>query len=168
MQKEVMAINYKKTAKDLAVLGIVLLVIVIGIQALFGTTNPFYVVSSGSMVPELNVYDIIIIQGNLAFAEVEVGDIIVYDRPSDHDKVIVHRIASIIDDDPKTVRTKGDANPTSYPGVDFPVTEAEYRGTVLYVIPQAGYIAQFLQPPTNYVIIGVMGSILLFFRFKRK
>ncbi len=162
-----MTINYKKSVKDIVILGAVMLVIVAGIQVSFGTINPFYVVASSSMVPELNVHDIIIVQGNLAFAEVQVGDIIVYDRPSDHDKVIVHRVASIINDEPKTIRTKGDANHESIPGIDFPITEIEYRGIVLYVIPQAGYVTQFLQPPNNYIIIGIIGSIILFFRFKR-
>lgn len=162
-----MAVNYKKSIKDIVILGAVTLVIVTSIQVSFGTTNPFYVVASGSMEPELWKHDIIVVQGNLAFAEVQVGDIIVYDRPSDHDKVIVHRVASIIDDEPKTIRTKGDANPASIPGIDFPVTETEYRGTVLYVIPQVGYVTQFLQPPINYVIIGIIGSVILFFRFKR-
>ena len=72
------------------------------------------------------------------FEDIEVGDIIVFDRPSDHNRVIVHRVASILDDDPKTIRTKGDANPGSIPGTDFPITEEEYLGKVAcsYTLPQ--------------------------------
>ena len=63
-----------------------------------------------------------------------------FNRPSGHDRVIVHRVASIIEEDPRTLRTKGDANPASIPGTDFPITEKEYIGEVAYVIPQVGYI----------------------------
>ena len=41
-------------------------------------------------------------------------------------RVIVHRVVSILDDNPKTIRTQGDANPGSIPGTDFPITEEEY------------------------------------------
>ena len=44
----------------------------------------------------------------------------------------------------KIVRTKGDANPSSIAGTDYPITEKEYLGQVEYVIPQVGYITQIL------------------------
>ncbi len=103
----------KGIIKDILIVGLGVLVIWISLQLVFGTENPFYVVASGSMVPELLVYDVLIVQGNDPFEDVKIGDIIVFNRPSDHDRVIVHRVASIIDDDPKTLRTKGDANPSS-------------------------------------------------------
>jgi signal peptidase len=71
-------------------------------------------------------------------------------------------VAEIIDDDPKTIRTKGDANPSSIPGTDFPITDEEYIGKVAYVIPQIGYITRILMPPVNYIIIAVIVGILIF------
>lgn len=127
----------------------------------FGTMNPFYVVASGSMVPELLVYDVLIVQGHVLFEDIQIGDIIVFNRPSDHDRVIVHRVVSIMDDEPKTIRTKGDANPASIPGTDFPITEKEYIGKVEYVIPQLGYLTQILKPPTNYIIIAIVVGIII-------
>ena len=118
-----------------------------------GTENPFYVVASGSMNPALEVYDVIVIDGNVSFKEIDIGDIIVFDRPSDHNRVIVQRVVSVIDDNPKTVRTQGDANPASIPGTDFPITEDEYIGKVSSVLPQVGYVTQLLKPPVNYIII---------------
>ncbi|MCA9819922.1 MAG: signal peptidase I, partial [Nitrosarchaeum sp.] len=103
----------KGIIKDILIVGIGVLVIWISLQIVFGTQNPFYVVASGSMVPKLLVYDVLIVQGHEPFNEIEVGDIIVFNRPSDHNRVIVHRVASILDDDPRTLRTKGDANPAS-------------------------------------------------------
>ena len=109
----------KGVIKDIIIVGIGVFAIWISLQVIFGTENPFFVVSSGSMVPELEVYDVLVVEGNTPFEEVKVGDIIVFNRPSGHDRVIVHRVSSIIDDDPFTIRTKGDANPASIPGTDF-------------------------------------------------
>ena len=150
------------------IVAVAILVIWIGLQAAFGTQNPFYVVASGSMIPVLQVYDIIIIQGHEPFEEVQVGDIIVFDRPSDHNRVIVHRVQAILDEDPKTVRTQGDANPTWIRGTDYPITEEEYIGKVAYIIPQVGYITQILKPPMNYIIIAVVIGIMIIKQFTGK
>ncbi len=164
----------KGVIKDIIIVGIGVFAIWIGLQAFYGTENPFFVVSSGSMVPELEVYDVLVVQGNTpflgfwslpwyeSFEEVKVGDVIVFNRPSGHDRVIVHRVTSIIDDDPFTIRTKGDANPASIPGTDFPITDEEYIGQVVYVIPQVGAITQILRPPVNYVIIAIIIGIMIF------
>jgi len=151
----------KGIIKDIIIVGVGVLVIWIGLQVVFGTPNPFYVVASGSMIPVLQVYDVLVVQGHEPFEDIKVGDIIVFNRPSDHNRVIVHRVASIIDDDPKTIRTKGDANPASIPGTDFPITEEEYIGKVAYTIPQVGYVTQLLKPPVNYIIIVIVIGIMV-------
>lgn len=151
----------KGILKDIIIVAIGVIVIWISLQIAFGTQNPFYVVASGSMIPVLEVYDVLIVQGHEPFEDIKVGDIIVFNRPSGHDRVIVHRVESIIGDDPKTIRTKGDANPTSIPGTDFPITEEEYIGKVAYVVPQIGYVTQLLKPPVNYVIIVIVVGIMI-------
>jgi signal peptidase len=173
-------INSKGIIKDIGIVVVAVVIMWIGIQVVFGTEmltlegnqikvgGPFYVVVSGSMIPVLQVYDIIVIQGHDPFEEVEIGDIIVFDRPSDHNRVIVHRVVSITNEDPKTIRTQGDANPGSIPGTDFPITEEEYIGKVAYIIPQLGYITQILQPPTNYIIIAVVIGIMIIKQFTGK
>jgi len=150
-------------AKRALVIGIVLSIPLVGwmaLQMFFGVPNPFYVVASGSMSPALELYDIIVTQGNIPFEDIETGDIIVYDRPSDHNIVIVQRVVSILDDDPKTLRTKGDVNPASIPGTNFPITEEEYIGKVVYILPQVGYVTQLLKPPVNYFLILVFFVIV--------
>jgi len=129
----------KSVFKDIAIVAAGVIVIWIGLQVGFGTENPFYVVASGSMLPELQVYDVLIVQGHVPFEDVQIGDIIVFDRPSGHDRVIVHRVVSITDDDPRTLRTKGDNNVASISGTDFPITKKRiYRyGTI--------------QSPTNWL-----------------
>ena len=173
-------INSKGIIKDIGIVVVAVVIMWIGIQVVFGTEmltlegnqikvgGPFYVVVSGSMIPVLQVYDIIVIQGHDPFEEVEIGDIIVFDRPSDHNRVIVHRVVSITNEDPKTIRTQGDANPGSIPGTDFPITEEEYIGKVAYIIPQLGYVTQILQPPTNYIIIAVVIGIMIIKQFTGK
>jgi len=158
----------KGVIKDIVIVAVGVLVIWIGLQVAFGTQNPFYVVASGSMIPVLEVYDVLIVSGHEPFDELEVGDIIVFDRPSDHNRVIVHRVASILDEDPRTIRTKGDANPASIPGTDFPITEEEYIGKVAYTLPQVGYVTQLLKPPINYVIIAVVIGIMIVKQFAKR
>ena len=147
--------------KDIIIVATCVAVVWIGLTAYFGAQNPFYVVSSGSMYPELAMHDIIVISGHAPFEDVRIGDIIVFDRPKDHDKVIVHRVVAYVDDDPLTLRTKGDNNQNSIVGTDYPITEEEYKGTVIHVIPQVGYITKILQPPINYIIIVVIIGIMI-------
>ena len=153
--------SIKNIIKDIVIVAICVAVIWIALQVYFGTPNPFYVVSSGSMYPQLAMYDIIVVTGHASFEDVKVGDIIVFDQPKDHDKVIVHRVVAVVDDDPKTLRTKGDNNQASIPGTDFPVTEEEYIGTVVHLIPQVGYVTKILQPPINYIIIAIIIGIMI-------
>ena len=147
--------------KDVIIIAACVAVIWIGITAYFGAQNPIYVVSSGSMYPELAMHDIIVISGHIQFEDVKIGDIIVFDRPKDHDKVIVHRVVAVVDDNPKTLRTKGDNNQNSIVGTDYPITKEEYIGTVVHVIPQVGFITKILQPPINYIIIAVIIGVMI-------
>ena len=148
--------------KDIIIVVIGVAIIWFGLRIAFGTDNPFYVVSSGSMEPNLNVFDVLVVQGNDPFDKIQKGDIIVFNRPTGHDRVIVHRVAEILDDSPRVIRTKGDANPASIPGTDFPITKDEYIGKVAYVIPQIGYVTKILTPPINYIIIAVIVGIMIY------
>ena len=148
--------------KDIIIVGVGVLTIWIGLQVVFGTENPFYVVSSGSMVPKLLVFDVLVVQGNDPFESVVVDDIIVFNRPAGNDRVIVHRVVELFEnEEPYSIRTKGDANPASIPGTDFPITEEEYIGKVAYVIPQIGYVTRILTPPINYIIIGIIIAVMV-------
>src|SRR3989304_4051634 len=139
----------KGILKDIIIVVIGVLIIWMGLRVVFGTENPFYVVSSGSMIPELQVFDVLVVQGNDPFESVKIG------------RVIVHRVAAILNEDPYTIRTKGDANPASIPGTDFLITEEEYIGKVAYVIPQVGYVTRVLTPPINYIIIAIIIAVMI-------
>ncbi len=154
--------KHSGVVKDIIIVVIGVAIIWFGLRIAFGTDNPFYVVSSGSMEPKLNIFDVLVVQGNDPFDKIQKGDIIVFNRPSGHDRVIVHRVAEILDDDPRVIRTKGDANPASIPGTDFPITKDEYIGKVAYVIPQIGYVTRILTPPINYIIIAIIVGIMIY------
>ena len=155
----------KNLVKDIIIIAVVIAVIWIGLQVIFGTANPFYVVSSGSMIPALQVYDVIVVEGNTPFQDIEKGDIIVFYAPAKYERgeerVIVHRTHLVMSENPKTIQTKGDANAGSLGGTDYPITEKVYLGKVEYVIPQVGYITKILQPPINYIIIAVIVGIMV-------
>jgi len=155
----------KNLVKDIIIVVVAIAVIWISLQVVFGTSNPFYVVSSGSMIPTLEVYDVIVVEGNTPFQDVKKGDIIVFYSPAKYElgeeRVIVHRVDSIISEEPKTLQTKGDANPRSMKNVDYPITEKIYLGKVEFIIPQVGYITQILQPPINYIIIAVIIGVMI-------
>jgi|TARA_B110000014_G_scaffold217355_1_gene171901 signal peptidase len=155
----------KNLVKDVIIVLVAIVVIWVGLQVIFGTSNPFYVVSSGSMIPTLEVYDVIVVEGNTPFEDVKKGDIIVFYSPAKYDlgeeRVIVHRVDSIMSEDPKIIQTKGDNNPRSMKNVDYPITEKIYLGKVEYIIPQVGYITQILQPPINYIIIAIIIGVMI-------
>ena len=168
-----MGSSTKSIIKDVVIIVVAIAVIWLGLQAFFGTSNPFYVVSSGSMIPALEVYDVIVVEGNTPFEDVEKGDIIVFYSPKLYDqgkeRVIVHRVSlDMSTDEQKIVRTKGDANPSSIAGTDYPITEKEYIGQVEYVVPLVGYITQILQPPINYIIIAVIIGVMVVKHFAGK
>lgn len=130
----------------LAIIGIVWLLP----RVALGTSTPFFSVSSGSMVPTLNVGDFIVIKAE-SFDNLKVGDIIVFNRPTDSDDMIVHRIHSI-DYEDRTIKTWGDANG----GVVDPwtVTEEDVIGKYIgFKIPYLGYLAFLFPYPVNYVLL---------------
>jgi signal peptidase len=163
--------------KDIAIVVIGVAIVWLGLRFAFGTNNPFYVVSSGSMVPTLNINDVLIVKDGTggdsstnSFYSLKVGDIIVFHRPAGQDRVIVHRVAEIYNnfEGERIIRTRGDANPSSIPGVDYPIRAQQYIGKVAYVIPGIGLMTKVISPPVNYVIIVIILAILFFNRIGRR
>src|ERR671933_1497589 len=129
------------------------------------------------MVPTLNINDVLIVKdstggnGNAnSFNSLKAGDIIVFHRPTGQDRIIVHRVAEIYNnfEGERIIRTKGDANPSSIPGVDYPIRAQQYIGKVAYVIPGIGLITKIISPPVNYIIIAIILAILFFNRMGRR
>ena len=165
----------RKEIKYLIIIVAGIAIIFLGVRFAFGEPNPFYVVASGSMIPNLNINDFVIISHNIPFDNLKVGDIMVfrtyYPNPdTGQQEIIVHRVAQIVTDPAngqRIIRTKGDANPGSIPQLDYPIFQQNYIGKVVYVIPQLGVITDALRPPTNYILIGLILVILIYYLRKK-
>ena len=170
----------KKKIKFLIIVVCIAVIIAIGFGiAVRDYINPFYVVASGSMVPTLNIGDLVIVNhdnSSSSFNNLKIGDIIVFKMPGINEMgqhiTIVHRVAQILSlkrvDNGETfrvVRTKGDANPISIPLLDYPIREQNYIGKVVYVIPKVGLINLATGRPISYMSIGLIAIVLvLYFR----
>jgi signal peptidase I len=103
-----------------------------------------YAFNSSSMTPALHPGDYLIVENHTPFTNLKVGDIILFKSPfpipdTGQHESIVARVAGIyktVSDEQIIIRTKGDANPESIPGIDYPITEKNYIGRVLFVIPK--------------------------------
>ncbi|RMF31312.1 MAG: signal peptidase I, partial [Candidatus Nitrosothermus koennekii] len=94
--------------------------------------------------------------------------IIVFHRPNIHDKIIVHRVIEINEvNGVRVVTTKGDANPSVIPGTDYPITEDDYIGKVIFVIPKLGYVTNIIPPPVNYIIVAIIILAIFFNTIKK-
>lgn len=174
----------KHILSSVVVSALIIFGIFVTIRIITGEFNPFYVVVSGSMIPTLQIGDVVIVQnsghgfggsGNSAFDQLSKGDIIVFRAPDDIDedgkpRTIVHRIVLVFNSrtNEKIVVTKGDNNPESYLGLDFPIKEGNYVGKVILIIPKIGLLIQFIKPPINYFITGGAIALFLFYYYRKE
>ena len=108
------------------------------ISGFFGIQR--YLVVSGSMEPNLYAGDIVFVNTNIDFEDVEIGDVIIFKHKGMN---IIHRViekTTTIDGQQKYLKTKGDANKVDD---GFVATEENYCGTVLFHIDKIGYAVDF-------------------------
>ena len=109
-----------------------------------------YVIISGSMQPELNIGDIVIVK---KVEDLQEGDIISFRQGQ---SVITHRINKIMDENGEIVyQTKGDNNNIEDSGT---ITDSVIEGKVIYKIPKLGKISLFLQ---NKIILIIIAFVML-------
>lgn len=150
----------------LAILVIGTVGFVLGLRAALRIEYPLMVVASESMVPTLNVGDIIVVQGGLNASEIKAapapeGDMIVFREPGDPSNFIVHRA---IDKTNGGFETKGDNNPSSdyWPGFPGGVPEDYLVGKVMGRIPLLGYLFLFLRTPWGLMVFIILILIFMF------
>ncbi|MHA1742129.1 MAG: signal peptidase I [Candidatus Thorarchaeota archaeon] len=123
-----------------------------------GTTTPLVVVTSESMVPTLNVGDLLVLR-RVPADQIHEGDIIVYQDTWYTGAPIVHRVVRIEDvDGVLHFYTKGDANSVEDPGDR---TYDEIVGVVVLTIPWVGNISLWLRSLLS-TPIGIVTIILIF------
>ncbi|MBE5762191.1 MAG: signal peptidase I [Clostridiales bacterium] len=129
-------------------------VYVIGARMITGDPLPtmlgwsWAVIGSGSMEPEIKVYDMVVVHEQ---DDYEVGDVIAFHSG---DISITHRI---IDIDGDSFITKGDSNQMHDRS---PVPYLDVIGEVVLVIPKIGLLVEYLKTPVGIACMAIIGIIL--------
>ena len=112
------------------------------------------VVISGSMEPNISLYDLVIIQEREEYHENEV----VIFRGNTY--CVTHRIVGMETDESGAVwvTTKGDANNAP----DSPIPLTDIVGKVIITIPKVGYVQNFMQSPLGFLLLTLaVGALIL-------
>jgi signal peptidase len=151
----------------------VILLIIILFAATYGSVevlrlalqseSPLMVVSSGSMIPTLNVGDIIIVRG-IDPQAVTVGTIIIFHSPYEYDMPIVHRVIAV-DHQGNLIsfETKGDNNP----GPDgWRVPAENLMGVYVAKVPYVGLLSLELRGPLGVTLIILLVALIIAIEYK--
>lgn len=146
----------------------------LGLKAGLRTDYPLLTVASGSMVPTLNVGDLIAVQGvenasALYAASKPNGEIIVFRSPRLEGELIVHR--AILkelnpDDNLWYFRTQGDANygPDNWFGSETwngMISQNRIVGRVVGKVPYVGYIPLYIRTREGIILIVILIVLIL-------
>jgi signal peptidase len=151
--------EYFQTAITVALILIIVFGVYFGAQAALGTEYPALAVASGSMLPTLNIGDLIIVQ-KVDPAQIHAhpltGDILVYKR---RDALIVHRAISKRQDEHGVywITTRGDN--VNINDQEWPSTQLV--GKVIARIPAIGNLPLFLHSEKNMYILFLALIVIL-------
>ena len=128
--------------------GIILITILVGYKKYVKHENNIsilgfrqYVVATGSMEPEYNIGDLIVIRETTK-EEIKIGDVINYISETGID-TITHRVVDIIQEDGQTYyKTKGDNNNSVDPEL---VNYSQVKGILVFKISKLGTVNDILQ-----------------------
>lgn len=119
-----------------------------------------YIVRSQSMEPTINMGDLAIVTHR--FGEIKPGMIVTYEYSGggvvthgNGDKLVTHRVVSV---DKGQLITKGDAVDDPDP---LPVALASVRGTFLFRLSYAGYLANFVSSRVGWFSLIVFPALVL-------
>jgi signal peptidase len=116
------------------------------------------VVSSGSMVPVLNVGDIIIVRG-VDPQTVTVGTIIIFHSPYEYDMPIVHRVVAVVNNGSSLFfETKGDHNSVQD---GWRVPAENLMGVYVMKVPYIGLISLELRGPLGITLIILLIALII-------
>jgi signal peptidase len=149
---------------------LIVVIIVVGAQLVVGSalgSSPVYVVVSKSMVPTLQIGDLVVAH-QVPFSSVHIGQVIIYQQPTaagtcpnPSGLTIVHRVVNITS--AGLLITQGDnriTNPHPDEPYEWPPLPAScVKGVVVVAIPYLGLISMLIPYPWNYALVGL---ILLF------
>ncbi len=121
-----------------------------------------YVVLSGSMLPEIEIRDIVVTK-KINEERLEIGDIITFISPDPRfgGISVTHRIIDKIYDESSGIykyRTKGDANNIADA---VPVPNSNILGKVILKIPKLGYIQDVLSSKGGLIILVLLPCLAI-------
>jgi signal peptidase len=127
------------------------------------TESPIMVVPSTSMVPTLNVGDIVIVRG-VDPNTITVGTIIIFRSPSGSIDII-HRVIGIVKvGNTLYFQTKGDHNASPDPWSPG-VPENNVKGVLVTKISYIGYVTLALQGPLGIILIAFLIFLMVIFEY---
>ena len=127
------------------------------------TESPIMVVPSTSMVPTLNVGDIVIVKG-VDPNTITVGTIIIFRSPGGSIDII-HRVIGIMKEgNVLYFQTKGDHNAGPDPWSPG-VPESNVKGVLLAKVPYIGYVTLSLQGPPGIILILFLIFLMIVFEY---
>lgn len=133
------------------------------LKVALSTESPLMVVSSESMVPTLNVGDIILVRG-IDPHQVTVGTIIIFHSPNNYEMAIVHRVVNVDNEGNQIFfQTKGDHNP----GPDgWKVPAANLMGVYVGKIPYVGLVSLQLRGPIGVTVIILLVALIIAIEYR--
>lgn len=170
LNKGLSLVRRSELLKTAIMLGLVVLAeyaVFFGLRVAFRTEYlPFHPVSSGSMIPTLNIGDLIVVRG-VEPQQVTVGEIIVFHSPRDRDMLIVHRVIGINSQGGKLYfETKGDNNPSKDNWYPYPGVPENYLvGVVIGKVAYLGYVILALKEPLGTATIVMLTAIIIIYEF---
>ena len=121
-----------------------------------------YIITTDSMAPSINRYDVSIVK-NTKEEKLAEGDVITFKQGN---KVITHRITNIEEQDTKTIyTTKGDNNNLED---SEKIEYNQIEGKNVLTIPKLGYIINTLENQVVFLFIVLILLIFLFLRIKKE
>jgi signal peptidase I len=123
--------------------------------------NPFHVVVSDSMAPQIKTGDAIIIK-DIKSAQVEPGQVIIFHDPEDKSNLVIHRVVNVEDQGGiRFFSTKGDNNKDQD---NWKISSGEVIGGVAVTLPGFGSFLDFVTTPKGYtscIVIPAAASLLI-------
>jgi signal peptidase I len=120
-------------------------------------------VLTGSMAPDIQPGDVIVVKP-IKPENAQVKDVITY--RNSNNTLITHRIVNRVEKQNQLFfQTKGDANNVNDERL---VSSNQLVGSLLFHIPKAGYVADFIKSPMGIVLFIVMGACMLIMGNGRK
>lgn len=136
-----------------------------GAQVILGTEYPALAVASTSMLPTLNVGDLIIVQKAdpaQLNADYVTGDIVVFKNPFNPEKLIVHRVVKVENkSDGYSITTHGDNVPGEKDQFS-PWSSKLLVGKVIMKVPYIGHLPLFIHAERNIYLSLFLIIILIF------